>query len=145
MSFLSRCLAVHSWFSRPVYPSTDLTQHEQVLGGMHWYCEEVNFFGTAGKEIAKTQAKRAKKSEVQREIFELLRIFALVAWVEMTERWYAMPSAVKENTAQSLPRVSNMFPLEVRCLAKHVREEEHLSSLPLVADCSLVSLICKSS
>ena len=105
-----------------------LTHHQLILGGLLWYCEEANFFGP---EVAKPSIKRQKTVVVQQDIFELLRVFALTAWLELTEKWYAMPVPMAGST-QSLAKVSNMFPLEVRCLARHVREEEHLSSLPLV-------------
>ena len=70
----------------------------------------------------------AKATSADAEINCLLRIFALAAWVQMTERWNSMPV----NCQRSLPNVSNLYPFDIRCLARHVADEYVLSSTPLV-------------
>ena len=46
----------------------------------------------------------------------------------MTERWNSMPRAGE----RSLRMVSNMYPFDIRCLARHVADEYMLSATPLV-------------
>jgi hypothetical protein len=61
------------------------------------------------------------------ELFRLLLVFAVTAWVEMTERWYNMP----ENPTRNLPMVCNLHPLELRAMGALVWDEHKYSSRPL--------------
>ena len=62
------------------------------------------------------------------DINALLQVFAIAAFVELTEKWHALPHA-----APGAPKmVCNMAADEVRTLAKLVDEERAVSAQPLV-------------
>ena len=61
----------------------------------------------------------------------LLGVFALAAWIEMTERWADMP----HNPTQHLQKVNNLTPFEFRQLCWDVHEEFAFSSKPLFDHC----------
>ena len=56
---------------------------------------------------------------------------ALAAWLELTERWFAMP----EDPLHNLPCVSNLNSLQIRSLGCNVHAEYALSSIPMFDHC----------
>ena len=62
---------------------------------------------------------------------ELLCIFSVAAWIEMTERWFDMPLP----PTRSLRMVCNQSPLQLRRLAVNVAQEHQSSSTPLFDHC----------
>ena len=75
--------------------------------------------------------QRAKKSADGYEAIRLLMVLSTTAWVEMLERWYAMPEASRIH----MPMVCNLNSLELRCMGKLVQEEHKYSTTPLMDRC----------
>ena len=72
-----------------------------------------------------------KKSADGYEAIRLLMVLSTTAWMEMLERWYAMPVA----STRHLPMVCNLNSLELRCMGKLVQEEHKYSTTPLMDRC----------
>ena len=68
-------------------------------------------------------AKQKEVAQAQNELFEILLVCALAAWLEQTERWYCMPL----NPRRNLPMVCNQHAMQTRSMGAHVRHEHKLS------------------
>ncbi len=73
-----------------------------------------------------TQRATGKKADPA-NVFKLLAVFALAAWLEMIERWWNMPTSPERH----LKMVCNVTPLDLFTLGQLVREEREFSALPL--------------
>ena len=107
-----------------------LTPHLECLGAVLLLLEKNGLLGTPVTECVIVR-QRAKKSADGYEAIRLLMVLSTTAWVEMLERWYAMPEA----STVHLPMVCNLNSLELRCLGKLVQEEHKYSTTLLLERC----------
>ena len=92
--------------------------------------------GTSAKRITK------KGPDPERSSLQLLLVFSLAAWIELSEKWYSMPYSPDRN----LPMVCNFSPLRIRAYAKYVHEEAVTSSTPMFDKvCSMCGVLLESS
>jgi len=131
---VERCSA---WVQNDAADESNWTVHDTYLGTSYAYVQQCATKGFASRTrlSVKTNPAHAIRSK-------LLCTFALAAWVEMTERWYAMP----EDPTNNLPCVSNICPLEIRALGINVRKEFLQSSEPIFDHCCATCgrLLCPS-
>lgn len=98
-----------------------LTPHELLLGATLLYMQRCNLLPTV--PTSRLTGKRANPANV----FRMLTIFAVAAWLEMIERWWDMPSSPERH----LKMVCNVTPMDVFTLGQLVDEERDFSALPL--------------
>ena len=107
----------------------ELTVHQEFLGAAHLHLEQTQTL-QIGRAITRrligkqSVTKQQEDATARNELFEILLICALAAWLEQTERWYDMPL----NPRRNLPMVCNHHAMQTRCMAAHVRHEHKLSS-----------------
>ena len=107
----------------------DLSTHQEFLGASRTHLEETGAL-TMGRTIKnrlvgkQSVTKQRDVAQAQHELFEILLVCALAAWLEQTERWYCMP----ENPRRNLPMVCNHNAMQTRIMGAHVRHEHKVSS-----------------
>ena len=80
----------------------DLSTHQEFLGASRSHLEATGALAM-GRAIAKrlvgkqSVSKQNEVAEAQHELFEILLVCALAAWLEQTERWYCMPDNPRRN------------------------------------------------
>ncbi|MEC7293550.1 MAG: hypothetical protein VXU46_01530, partial [Planctomycetota bacterium] len=99
----------------------DMVPHDMYLGASHLH---LKLLMRRKKITGKTNTAYGVRSD-------LLFTFALAAWLELTERWFAMP----EDPLHNLPCVSNLNSLQIRSLGCNVHAEYALSSIPMFDHC----------
>jgi len=113
--------------------STDasaLSPHERVLGGV------AVLVRARGADIVNWHAVNMKPLRLRQkgcpQVWDanpLLTVFAIAAFVEMTEHWYRVPTGCDDNARI----VNNMDAVEARSLCKLVHDEHNMHSLPLAS------------
>ena len=107
----------------------ELSTHQEFLGVSRSHSEATG--ALAKGEAIKTRligkqsvVKQREVAQAKKDLFDILLVCALAAWLEQTERWYCMP----ENPRRNLPMVCNHNAMQTRIMGAHVRHEHKVSS-----------------
>ena len=115
--------------TREMEQHQELSTHGEILGASYLHLEHTGAL-RVGKAVARrltkqqAMAKEEERLKAENEMFEILLVCALAAWIEQTERWYCMPI----NPRRNLKMVCNLPPLQIRSMGLHVSREYKISS-----------------